>query len=301
MIASKASDLQAQIVQQQIVAEAAKAQEIDRTAQTRVQEAEGRRRQMELEATVIKVAEADKQRVTQVAEAEKQRMSLEADGRAAALRAQAAAEAEAAKVRGAADAEAARLRGMAEADVIRAKGEAEAEAMRVKAAAYNEYNQAAVLDKVITNLPEVVRAIAEPLAKVDKISIVSTGGANGSNLGASRVTGDVVNMLAQMPVILEALTGVKMSDLMARVPGLRTVEGSTGDGSPDGANRANGANGASETPATPTVQRVKVPAPEADETPAPSVPVSSDRPSTNNSASGTSGGPTTGPRKQPMR
>ncbi len=303
MIASKASDLQAQIVQQQIVAEAAKAQEIDRTAQTRVQEAEAHRRQMELEATVIKAAEAEKQRVTQIAEAEKQRMSLEADGRAAALRAQASAEAEAAKVRGAADAEAARLRGMAEADVIRAKGEAEAEAMRVKAAAYNEYNQAAVLDKVITNLPEVVRAIAEPLAKVDKISIVSTGGANGSNLGASRVTGDVVNMLAQMPVILEALTGVKMSDLMARVPGLRTVEGSTSDGSPDGANGANGTNGASETPTPPTVQRVKVPAPEAeaDDTSAPSVPVNSDRPSTNNSASGASGGPTTGPRKQPMR
>ncbi len=304
MIASKASDLQAQIVQQQIVAEAAKAQEIDRTAQIRVQEAEARRRQMELEATVIKVAEADKQRVTQVAEAEKQRMTLEADGRATALRAQASAEAEAAKVRGAADAEAARLRGMAEADVIRAKGEAEAEAMRVKAAAYNEYNQAAVLDKIITNLPEVVRAIAEPLAKVDKISIVSTGGANGGNLGASRVTGDVVNMLAQMPVILEALTGVKMSDLMARVPGLRTVEGTTGDGSPDGvagANGTNGANGASETPAAPTVQRVKVPAPDADETPAPSVPVSSDRPSTNNSASGATGDPTTGPRKQPMR
>ncbi|HEY1390238.1 MAG TPA: SPFH domain-containing protein [Ktedonobacterales bacterium] len=307
MIASKASDLQAQIVQQQIVAEAAKAQEIDRTAQTRVQEAEAHRRQMELEATVIKAAEAEKQRVTQIAEAEKQRMSLEADGRAAALRAQAAAEAEAAKVRGEADAAAARMRGLAEAEVIRAKGEAEAEAMRVKAAAYNEYNQAAVLDKVITNLPDVVRAIAEPLAKVDKISIVSTGGANGSNLGASRVTGDVVNMLAQMPVILEALTGVKMSDLMARVPGLRTVEGSTGDGSPDGANGAagtngaNGANGASETPTPPTVQRVKVPAPETDETPAPSVPVNSDRPSANNSAGGASGGPTTGPRKQPMR
>ena len=141
------------------------------------------------------------------------------------MRAQAQAEADAAKVRGAADAEAARLRGLAEADVIRAKGEAEAEAMRVKAAAYHEYNQAAVLDKVITNLPEMVRAIAEPLSKVDKISIVSTGGANGGNLGASRVTGDVVNMLAQMPAILEALTGVKMSDLMAKVPSLWTVDG----------------------------------------------------------------------------
>ncbi len=210
-----------------------------------------------------------RQRVTALADAERQRMSLEADGRAAALRAQAGAEADAAKLRGAADAEAARLRGMAEADVIRAKGEAEADAMRTKAAAYHEYNQAAVLDKVITNLPEMVRAIAEPLSKVDKISILSTGGANGGNLGASRVTGDVVTMLAQVPAILEALTGVRMSDLMAQVPGLRTVESTTGDGSPDGAQPASGAdgaaatNGAKEPPQVPVVQRVKVPAPEA--------------------------------------
>lgn len=303
VVADKASELQQQIVQQRIVAEAARAQEIDRTAQIKVQEAEAQRRQMELEATVIKVAEAEKQRVATQADAERQRMSLEAEGRAAALRAQAAAEAEAAKVRGAADAEAARLRGLAEAEVIRAKGEAEAEAMRTKAAAYNEYNQAAVLDKVISNLPEVVRAIAEPLAKVDKISIVSTGGANGSNLGASRVTGDVVNMLAQMPVILEALTGVRMSDLMQRVPGLRTVEGSTGseEASADGATGApgaNGANGANEqTPPAP-VQRVKVPAPDPGETT--SVAKTPERPSTN-SAGGTSSGPTSGPRKQPVR
>src|SRR5262249_1047693 len=123
------------------------------------------------------------------------------------------------------EAEAARMRGLAEAEVIRAKGEAEAQAMRTKAAAYQEYNQAAVLDKVITNLPEVVKAMAEPLSKVDKISIVSTGGANGTgSLGASRLTGDLVTMLAQVPAILEVLTGTKFSDLMARVPGLTVVD-----------------------------------------------------------------------------
>ena len=313
VVADKASDLQAQVVQQQIVAEAARAQEIDRTAQIKVQEAEAQRRQMELEATVIKAAQAEKQRVAALADAERQRMSLEADGRAAALRAQAAAEAEAARVRGAADAEAARLRGMAEAEVIRAKGEAEADAMRTKAAAYHEYNQAAVLDKVITNLPEVVRAIAEPLAKVDKISIVSTGGANGSSLGANRVTGDVVNMLAQVPVILEALTGVRMSDLMERVPGLRTVEGTTGsDGSSDGAtpgsNSSNGkaAEKDAESAAQPsTVQRVKVPAPDADEEPAVAPVVTDSAHPSNNSttgpSSGSSSGATGGPRKQPVR
>jgi flotillin len=224
--ADKATDLQTQIVQQQIVAETARAQEIEKTAQVKVQEAEGHRRQMELEATVVRAAEADKQRIETQAAAEKQRIFLEAEGRASALKAQAQAEADAARLRGAAEADAGRLRGLSEAEVIKAKGEAEAEAMRNKAAAYHEYNQAAVLDKIITNLPEIVRAIAEPLSKVDKISIVSTGGANGSNLGASRVTGDVVNMLAQVPLILEALTGTKISDLMARVPGL-TAAGET--------------------------------------------------------------------------
>ncbi len=243
VVAERASDLQTQIVQQQIVAETARAQEIEKTAQIKVQEAEGERRKMELEATVVRSAEAERERVQTLAEAERQRITLEAEGRAAALRAQAAAEGEATKIRGAAEAEATRLKGLAQADVIRAQGEAEAEAMRVKAAAYHEYNQAAVLDKVITNLPEVVRAIAEPLAKVDKISIVSTGGANGGNLGASRITGDVVNMLAQVPVILEALTGTRMSDLMSRVPGL-SVDSTASTAQSNG---ATGATGEGET------------------------------------------------------
>src|SRR5260221_5935749 len=230
VVAEKASDIQSAIQQQQIVAETARAQEIEKTAQVKVQEAEAQRRQMELEATVVKAADAERQRVETMASAEKQRASLEAEGRAAALRSQASAEGEAAKVRGAADAEAARLRGLAQADVIRAQGEAEAEAMRVKAVAYHEYNQAAVLDKLISNLPEVVRALAEPLSKVDKISIVSTGnGANGSSLGASRITNDMVNILAQVPALIEALTGAKVGNLMERIPGLAdatTVDGS---------------------------------------------------------------------------
>ena len=47
--------------------------------------------------------------------------------------------------------------------------------MNVKAEAYQEWSQAAVVDKLITNLADVVRAMAEPLSNVDKITIVSTG------------------------------------------------------------------------------------------------------------------------------
>ncbi|HEX6799655.1 MAG TPA: SPFH domain-containing protein [Ktedonobacterales bacterium] len=241
VVADKAADLQAQIVQQQIVAEAARAQEIDKTAQTKVQEAEAHRREMELDATVIKAADAERQRIQALADAERQRLALEAEGKASALRAQAAAEAEAAKIRGAAEAEAARLRGMAEAAVIQAKGEAEAEAMRTKAAAYNEYNQAALLDKVVGNLPEIVRALAEPLSKVDKISIVSTGSGDGS-LGASRVTGDMVAMLAQVPAVLQAVTGLRMDELLAHVPGLRGAVDATAPATPSTEPSANGAS-----------------------------------------------------------
>jgi flotillin len=124
-------------------------------------------------------------------------------------------------VQGIADAEVIRLKGSAEAEIIRAKGEAEAEAMKVKAAAFHEYNQAAVIDKLLTGLPEVVRAFAEPLSKVDKITIVSTGNGH-DGAGAHKVVADIASMVAQAPALFETLTGVKIADLFARVPALQT-------------------------------------------------------------------------------
>ncbi len=246
--ADKSYDVQSNVMQQQVITEAVKVQELEKTAQIKVQEAEIQRRELELQATVLKAAEYERKRVETVAEAERQRIALEAKGRAEATKmageadaaaslARGQAEAEANKARGLAEAEVLRAQGLAEAEVIKAKGEAEAEAMRVKAAAYHEYNQAAVMDKLLTSLPEVVRALAEPLSKVDKVTIVSTGAGNGSGLGASRLTNDIVNMVAQAPALFEALTGQKVSDLMSRVPGinLETQDNNIG---------ANGANGA---------------------------------------------------------
>ena len=87
--------------------------------------------------------------------------------------------------------------------------------MNVKAEAYQEYNQAAVFDKLITQMPEVVRALAAPLANIDKITIVSTG--NGDGSGMSKLTGDMTKMAAQMPALLETLSGMPLSELLSRV------------------------------------------------------------------------------------
>src|SRR5579884_3241962 len=231
--ADKAYDIQANVTQQQVVAEAVRVTEVEKQAQIKVQQAEIQRRELELQATVQKAAEAERRRIETVAEAERQRLILEAQGQA-----------DAARARGLGEAEANRARGLAEAEVTRAKGEAEAEAMKVKAAAFHEYNQAAVLDKLLTGMPEIVRAIAEPLSKVDKVTIVSTGGANGnSGMGASRITGDIMNMVAQVPALFELLSGTRISDLMNRVPALSGQDGA------NSAPSANGANGLVDTTA----------------------------------------------------
>src|SRR5436190_8543561 len=165
--ADKSYDIQANVTQQQVVTEAVKVTEVEKNAQIKVQEAEIKRRELELQATIQKAAEAERRRIETVAEAERQRLILEAQGQADAVRAKGLGDAEANRARGMADAEVIRAKGLAEAEVIRAKGEAEADAMKVKAAAFHEYNQAAVLDKLLTGMPEIVRAIAEPLSKVD--------------------------------------------------------------------------------------------------------------------------------------
>jgi flotillin len=228
--ADKAYDIQSNVTQQQVIAEAVKVTEVEKQAQIKVQQAEIQRRELELQATIQKAAEAERRRVETAAEAERQRLILEAQGQADAAKARGQGEADAAKARGLAEAEVIRARGLAEAEVIRAKGQAEADAMRIKAAAYHEYNQAAVLDKLLTNMPEIVRAIAEPLSKVDKVTIVSTGsdGSNNGGVGASRLTGDIVNMAAQVPALFELLSGTRLGDLMSHVPALNqdSTEGS---------------------------------------------------------------------------
>ena len=235
--ADKAYDIQANLMQQQVVTEAVKVTEVEKNAQIKVQQAEIQRRELELQATVQKAAEAERRRVETAAGAERQRLTLEAQGQADATKARGIGDAEATRARGLAEAEIVRAKGLAEAEVIRAKGEAEADAMKVKAAAFHEYNQAAVLDKLLTGMPEIVRAIAEPLSKVDKVTIVSTGGGNGTGgIGASRLTGDIVNMVAQVPALFELLSGTRIGDLMSRVPALAN----RGDQSGSDSTKANG-------------------------------------------------------------
>jgi flotillin len=206
-IAEKAYDIAANQAQQQVVAEQVKIEQVQRQEQIRVQELEVQRRERELEATVIKQAEADRSRIELMADAQRERTVREATGQADAVR-----------VQGQAEAEITRLRGTAEADVVLAKGQSEANAMRLRAEAYQQYNQAAMLDKMLTGLPEMARAFSQSLTNVDKITIVSTGDGNG---GVSNLTGEMAKMIAQVPELFESITGMKVSEVMARMQGIQ--------------------------------------------------------------------------------
>ena len=209
--ADKAYELQTNVMQQKVIAEQVKVQQVEKEAQVKVQEAEILRHEKELISTVLKGSEVEKMRIENIAAAQKSKLTIEAEGRAAAAR-----------VEGEAQAAVTRLTGSADADIIFQKGEAEAKAMNVKAEAYQEWSQAAVVDKLITNMAEIVRAMAEPLSKVDKVTIVSTGGEG--NIGANKMTGEMTKIAAQVPALFEALSGMKMSDLMANVKEMKPRE-----------------------------------------------------------------------------
>ena len=195
--ADKAYELQTNIMQQQVTAEQVKVQQVEKEGQIKVQEAEISRHEKELIATVLKGAEIERQRIENMAAAEKNRLTAEAEGHANAIRTQ----------------------GEAEASIIFQKGEAEAKAMNVKAEAYKQWNQAAVLDKLLTNMADVVRAMSEPLSKVDSITIVSTG--NEDAAGAHKITGDMTKIAAQVPALFEALSGVDIKQLMSNITAIK--------------------------------------------------------------------------------
>jgi flotillin len=219
--ADLAYDLQKFKTGQLVKAEEVQVQIIEKQKQIELQQQEIQRKQRELEANVQKPADAERYRVETLANATKFQLETEAAGAASAAKAKGFASADVAKATGIAEAEANKARGLAEAAVIEAQGAATAEAMKLKAESFKQYNQAAVIEMIVRMLPDVAGRISEPLAKMDKMVIINSG--NGPGGGASKVTGDVTQIIAQLPPVLESLTGVKFEKLLEQVPALKNA------------------------------------------------------------------------------
>jgi flotillin len=177
---------------QQLRLEEAQVKLIDKEKAIEIETKEIARREKELEATVKRPADAMSYQAKLEAEADAYKKELEAKGRAAGIR----------------------LSGNAEAEAMAAKGEAEAKAMLRKCESWSKYNEAAAYDTLMHTLPELARAVSEPLSKVEKIVLVGNDGVS----GASRITGQVASVLAQLPTIVQSLTGTDIKSFLENLP-----------------------------------------------------------------------------------
>ncbi|GAA2587335.1 flotillin family protein [Dactylosporangium fulvum] len=214
--------------------------------QQKVAERNAELKQRQLDTEVRKPADAERYRVEQEAEAAKNAAiaNAEAQRQATIAAAQASAEqarltgegersrraalAEANAIEGAKEGEAEQRRrvaiadalereGAAEASAILARGQAEAEAMRLKADAFATYGEAAILDLLVRVMPDVVKAASDPMANIDKMTVISTD-------GASSLTKSVANNVAQGLQLGTDLTGIDLAKLLSKLGGLATDE-----------------------------------------------------------------------------
>jgi flotillin len=173
---------------QELKKEEAKVQMVEKEQAIKIEELEIARKEKELDATVIKPAHARKQQIIAEAEAENYKILSEAKAKA----------------------EANKLHTRIEAEKLKEIGLAEAEAMLKKAEAWGKYNQAAIFEMFIKTLPDLAKAVSEPLTKVDKIVVIS----GDENLGTTKITGQVANILSQLPEVIQSLTGVDLKKVI---------------------------------------------------------------------------------------
>lgn len=175
-------------IQQDLTKEQYAVKKVEMQEATKLEEMNIDKKKKELEANVIQPSEARKKQVMTEAEAESYRIITESKGKL--------------EVKKAED--------MAEADRIRMIGQAEAETIANRAKSYEKYNQAALYEMIVEKLPELARHIAEPLSKVEKIVMIESDG----KLGTSKITGQVAEVLAQLPEVVQALTGVDLKKFL---------------------------------------------------------------------------------------
>jgi flotillin len=184
------------------LAQAEATQEVVRK-QTELAQLEADRKEKELLSSTVKPAAAEAQAVIARAEGAKRARIASAE----------------------ADAETTRLEGGAEAQIVLTKGEAEAKALAMRADAYKQFNEAAIIQTVLAALPEIVRAAAEPMGKIDSLTVMSAD-------GASDVVRNATRAMIESTTAIKGLTGLDVPNLIGGALG-RTFGERPKDGNGD--------------------------------------------------------------------
>jgi flotillin len=185
-------------------------------ADAKVAEADGEK------IKIQRLAEAKREQLRIVAEGERDQLKFVAEGEAEKRKLIAEGEAERIRREGVAEADVIQMKGEAEATAIKAKGLAEAEAMEKKAEAWKMYNEAAVTQMIVEQLPEIVKAASMPLQGVEKVIVLGDQGPGG-------LVQKTVSIAAEMPALVKSLTGMDVTELVGKVGSTVKGEKDSGD------------------------------------------------------------------------
>jgi flotillin len=211
------------------LAEAEATQEVTRK-QTELAQLEAARTQQELVATTVRPAEAEAEAQIRRAEGAKGAAIAQAQGEAERVKLAGEAQARVVEVTAEATAKQTTLEGNAEAGIVLSKGEAEAKALALRAEAYRQFNEAAIIQTVLSQLPEIVRAAAEPMANIDNLTVLS-------NDGASDVVRNVTRTVTEAGTTVKGLTGIDIPAMLSQAMGGAR---SGGGGTPSSGSRGGG-------------------------------------------------------------
>jgi flotillin len=237
------------------LAQAEATQEVTRK-QTELAELEAARKQMELLTSTVRPAEADAEaqirraegekgaRIAQ-AQAEAERVKLAGQAEASVTVTKGEAQAKVVAVNAEAEAKRVSLEGNAEAGVVFTKGEAEAKALALRAEAYRQFGEAAIIQTVLSMLPDIVRAAAEPMGNIDQLTVVSTD-------GASDVVKNVTRTVTEASATVKGLTGIDvpalLNEALGGASGTAAAKPSGGTRPPEGGGAKPPGGGGSGTP-----------------------------------------------------
>jgi flotillin len=240
------------------LAEAEATQEVVRK-QTELADLEAARTQKELLTSTVRPAEAEAEAQIRRAEGAKGAAIAQAQGEAERVKLAGEAQARVVEVTAEATAKQTTLEGNAEAGIVLSKGEAEAKALALRAEAYRQFNEAAIIQTVLSMLPDIVRAAAEPMSHIDQLTVLS-------NEGASDMVRNVTRTVTEAGATVKGLTGIDIPDLLSQALGTSSNDapkappkprpapprGGGGGTPPDGGGTAmaGGSAGASTAPRT---------------------------------------------------
>ncbi len=193
---------------------------------------------------VVRRAEGDKQAKIAAAQADAERQKLAGQAEAAVIQVKGEAQARVVEVNAIAEAQRVTLEGNAEAGITFTKGEAEAKALALRAEAFQKFNEAAIIQTVLGMLPDIVRAAAEPMGRIDSLTVLS-------NDGASELVRNTTRTVTEATATVKGLTGLDVPALISNAMG-----GTFNGGGRRGSTPAGGGGGSTraqkrETPSVP--------------------------------------------------